>query len=452
MNNLVYYTLLLTLLVPLVGAGIVAFIKIPAVAARWSLGFLLLVMATATTAGISFSNESNGAFLGFAVDGLSAPMLPVFALLHLLTMLGTAKSRVTPDFCVRLLVSASITSAAVTSHESWMLVLLVLFGVLLPLWDLRSRGSRSRGYLLHMALFIGLLFIGWKFSGNGENMPWAYGLMLLALLLRGGIVPLHGWFPSLFQGAAYGAAMLFVLPLMEVVAAVRLLLSATPDWMLNAASIACLITSVYGGGMAIVQNEVRRFYAHLCLSQTSLVLFAVMVHTPNSLTAALCLWISSTLALAGLAFSVRALESRFGALSLREHHGYYEQVPGLAVCFLITGLASVGFPGTIGFVPMELLISGSVDQGLVVSFTLAIATMLNGIAILRAYFALFTGKRPTTSVSLQVTASERCGILILMLVVFLGGWFSPRLVASRHHTAASLLPSISAGATEATTK
>lgn len=82
--------------------------------------------------------------------------------------------------------------------------------------------------------------------------------------------------------------------------------------MLNGASAA-----VYGGGMAIVQNEVRKFYEHLCLSQTSL----VMLHTSNGLTAAPRLWISSSLELAGLAFYVRALEVRFGALSLREHHG-----------------------------------------------------------------------------------------------------------------------------------
>jgi NADH-quinone oxidoreductase subunit M len=136
---------------------------------------------------------------------------------------------------------------------------------------------------------------------------------------------------------------------------------------------------------------------------------------------------------------VRALEARFGSLSLREHHGYYEQVPGLAICFLVTGLASVGFPGTIGFVPMELLVSGSVEHGLGVSLTLAVAAMLNGIAILRAYFALFTGRRPTTSVSLQVTALERAGIILIVVLVFLGGWFSPGVVASRHDTAEKLL-------------
>jgi NADH-quinone oxidoreductase subunit M len=65
--------------------------------------------------------------------------------------------------------------------------------------------------------------------------------------------------------------------------------------------------------------------------------------------------------------------------------------------------------------------------------------MFNGIAILRAYFALFTGKRTTTSVSLRKTPVERVGIIVITLVVFLGGWFSPGVVASRHETADKLL-------------
>ncbi|HRH99140.1 MAG TPA: proton-conducting transporter membrane subunit, partial [Prosthecobacter sp.] len=328
----------LTLLLPLLGAVVVSFIKVPAVAMRTSLGFFIAMLFTATAGNFSFTGTRIAWLKHFAVDDLAAPMLPVLALLHLLTLLGTAKSRVSPMFCVRLLIAAFVSLAAVTCQTPWMLIALLVLGVMVPLWDLMSRGHPVRGYLIHMGLFVVLLVIGWQFAGQKAG----YGMLLLALLLRGGIVPLHGWLPTLFQGASYGTAMVFVLPLMEVLAALRLLLPSTPEWMLNAASVICLITAVYGGGMAIVQNEVRRFFAHLCLSQTALVMFAVMLHTSNGLTAALCLWISSALSLAGLAFSVRALEARFGALSLREHHGFYEQVPGLAVCFMITGLASVG--------------------------------------------------------------------------------------------------------------
>ncbi|HCN77152.1 MAG TPA: oxidoreductase [Verrucomicrobiales bacterium] len=431
----------LTLLAPLLGAGVTAFIKTPAAAARWAIGFILAVSAGALGTAVEFLTADAAAVSShgtFKADEIAAPMLPVLAVLHLLTLLGTSKSRMTPSFCARLLLSAFATMAAVTSQSGSVLIALMIAAALLPVWDLKSRGRRARGFLFYVVPFIGLLLIGWTFS-DGARPVWAVGLLLLALKLCGGIVPLHGWLPTLFQRASFGAAMLFVLPLIEVVASLRLLLPHAPEWMLDAVSIACLVTAVYAAGMAVVQNDARRFYAFLALSQTSMVMFAVMLHTPTSITAALCLWISIILALAGLGYSIRALESRFGSLSLREHHGYYEQAPGLAVIFLVAGLASVGFPGTIGFVPMELLISGSAQHGLGFSVTLAVAAMLNGIAILRAYFSIFTGRRPTTSVSLRETRTERGGIILIALAVFFGGWFSPRVVESRHRVADRLL-------------
>ncbi len=431
-----------TLLLPLIGAAAVACIRTPALAARWALGFLLaILLGAAGTAASSFTAPAAASprLGGFHADALAAPMLPVLGVLHLLVLLGTAKSRLAPRFCVRLLLSAAGTMALITTQSGAVLILLLALLTLLPVWDLKSRGRRARGFLFYVVPFITLLAVGWTLARDDREAVWAVGLLLLALKLCGGIVPLHGWLPTLFQRAGFGTAMLFVLPLIEIVATLRLLLPHAPEWMLDVAGLACLLTAVYAAGMAVVQSEARRFYAFLALSQTSMVMFAVMLHTPTSLTAALCLWVSVILSLAGLGFAVRALEARFGPLSLREYHGYYEQVPGLAVCFLITGLASVGFPGTIGFVPMELLISGSAQHGLGYSVTLALAAMLNGIAILRAYFSLFTGRRPTTSVSLRETRTERAGIVLIALLVFVAGWFSPKVVASRHQLAEELL-------------
>ena len=433
----------LTLLAPLAGAAVAAFLKSPATAWRWSLGVVLFTLtgAVATSTVFAFRPEAGGlAAGGFQVDDIAAPMLPVLAALHLLTLLGTSKSALTPLFCARLLLSASATLALVTASSGSVLIALIVLIATLPVWDMQSRGRRSRGVLFYLAPAIALLLLGWTFA-DGSKVAWATGAMLVALRMMGGVVPLHGWLPTLFQRASFGAATLLVLPLVEVVAVTRLLLPHASEGMLHAAGIACLVTAVYSAGMAVVQNEARRFYAFLALGQTSMVMFAVMLHTPTSLTAALCLWISIILSLAGLGYSIRALEARFGSLSLREHHGHYEQVPGLAVVFLIAGLASVGFPGTIGFVPMELLISGSAQHGLGYSVTLALASMLNGIAILRAYFSLFTGRRPTTSVSLQLTAKERVGVVLIAVPVLLAGWFSPQVAASRHRVAEEILRS-----------
>jgi NADH-quinone oxidoreductase subunit M len=432
-----------TLLLPLAGAATVAFVRPPARAARVALAFLLAALAAAIgTVAAFLASGAPGGFAGgvFRADDLAAPMLPVLGVLHLLALLGTSKSRWAPGFCVRMLLSAAITPAAVTCQHAAGLAALMTFLAFLPAWDLASRGRPARAYWIHLLPFAGLLLAAGIAWGN-PSAAWAPVALLIALRLLGGTVPFHGWLPSLFQKAGFATAMLLVLPLVDIAAALRFVLPHAPERLLDAAALACLVTAVYSAGMAVVQEEVRRFYAFLALSQTSMVAFAVMAHTPTSITAALCLWFSLVPALAGLGLSVRALEARFGPLSLREHHGYYDQVPGLAVGFLVAGLASVGFPGTIGFVPMELLVSGSAQKGLGTSVTLALAALLNGIAILRAYFSLFTGRRPTPSVSLRMTAAERTGIVLLVLLVFLAGWFSPSVVASRHRVADRLLES-----------
>ena len=101
----------LTLLLPILGALVVSFIKIPAVAMRTSLSFFIAVLLTAAATNLAFSGTKIAWLKHFAVDDLAAPMLPVLALLHLLTLLGTAKSRVSPMFCVRLLIAAFVQIA-----------------------------------------------------------------------------------------------------------------------------------------------------------------------------------------------------------------------------------------------------------------------------------------------------------------------------------------------------
>ena len=189
----------LTLALPLLGALVVAFFKTASEALRASLCFFVAALLAAAAA--SFQHGA-GALKHFAVDDLAAPMLPVLAMLHLLTLLGTAKSRVSPKFCVRLLLAAFVSLAAVTCHTPWMLVTLLVIGVLVPLWDLLSRGQVVRGYLIHMGLFVVLLVVGLQFAGSDAG----YGLLLIAWLAAVALPRCGVWHRDGFCAAADGSA------------------------------------------------------------------------------------------------------------------------------------------------------------------------------------------------------------------------------------------------------
>jgi NADH-quinone oxidoreductase subunit M len=203
--------------------------------------------------------------------------------------------------------------------------------------------------------------------------------------------------------------------------------------------VVSLLTALYAAAMATVQTDARRFFAFLFLSHASLILVGMELHTAVSLTGALSLWMSVVLSLGGLGLTLRALETRLGRLSLTEYRGLYEHSPALAVCFLLTGLASVGFPGTMGFVATEMLVTGAVEASPVLGVVTILAAALNGIAILRVYLLLFTGRRYTSTVSLAITNRERFAVLTLAALILLGGLFPQPNVGSRYKAAESIL-------------
>src|SRR4029079_13979874 len=154
-----------------------------------------------------------------------------------------------------------------------------------------------------------------------RQTAWATVPLLAAILSRCGTVPAHCWLTDWFEHASFGNALLFVTPLTGVYAAVRLVLPIAPDWVLRSIGVFSLATAVYAAGMAVVQRESRRFFAYLFLSHASLVLVGLELHTPTSLTGALALWVSVALSLTGFGLTLRALEARFGRVSLAEYHG-----------------------------------------------------------------------------------------------------------------------------------
>jgi NADH-quinone oxidoreductase subunit M len=113
-------------------------------------------------------------------------------------------------------------------------------------------------------------------------------------------------------------------------------------------------------------------------------------------------------------------------------------MPLLAGFFLLTGLASIGFPATVGFIGMELLIEGAVGVYPLVGTMVVIAAALCGIAVLMAYFRIFTGRHLRTRVPMRARTQEKIAVLILSVLILGGGLYPQPGIASRYHAAMEL--------------
>lgn len=379
----------------------------------------------------------------FVIDQLSAPLLPMTALVYLLTIGATLRTKMRRFSFAWTLISEAIALATFSVKEPWLVIAFLAAGTATPFIELRTRGRPTRVFALHALLFIGMMVAGWtlvELEGVGRKHSfWALLPLLIAVLVRSGIAPFHCWMVDLFENATFGTALLRVTPIAGAYAALRLVVPIAPDWMLRSMGLLSLITAVYGAGMALVQTEGRRFFCYLFLSHSALVLVGLEIVTPIALTGALCVWMSAGLALAGFGLTLRALESRCGRLSLTRFQGHYEHTPNLAMCFLLTGLASVGFPGTFGFVGTELLVDGAVEAYPYVGVAVVLAAALNGIAIMQTYFRLFTGTHYLSSVSLKIRARERFAVLALAGLILTIGLFPQFNVASRYRAAEELI-------------
>jgi NADH-quinone oxidoreductase subunit M len=379
----------------------------------------------------------------FAIDALNAPLLPLAALLYLLTVLGTLRTKWRRFSFPGLLASEAILLATLSCRQPWILVGLLAAGTIPPWIELQVRRKPTRVYSVHMLLFVVLLVAGQALLSLGGGSPQlsvvATALLMAAVLVRGGIVPAHCWMTDLFEHASFGTALLFVTPMVGAYAAVRLVLPIAPDWTLHGIAILSLVTAVYAAAMALVQREARRFFCYLFLSHSSLVFVGLETATPIGLTGALCVWLSVGLSLAGFGLTLRSIEARAGRLSLDVFHGLHGHIPMLAGLFLLTGLASIGFPGTVGFVGAELLVEGAVQVSPLVGIAIVIAAALNGLAVLHAYFRIFAGSRHVASIDLRTRLPERIAVLALTALLLGGGLYPQPGVSGRYDAAAQLV-------------
>lgn len=457
MNDLHYPWIEIAILLPLLGAAWVSRIREPA-RAQWHALFFATLAFLATAAEVhdfyslkTFHAQDAWHLMSkifgrelFTIDELSAPLVPMTTLIYLLTALATLRTKLPRFSFTSMLIQESLTLALFSAVDPWVIIVLMGLTAVPAYLEIRSRHGSARLYAIAMVASCLLMALGWMFvaaEGEKTHTLWALLPLLLAVSIRSGVFPFHLWIANLFENATFGTALLMTTPLTGAYAALRLVLPVSPDWVLSYLGLGSLFTAVYASGLCLIQKDVRRLFACMMISHSMMVLIGLEVVTPIGLTGALCVWLAAGMSLGGFGLTLRALEARRGRLTLDRYQGLYEHAPGLAVCFLLTGLACVGFPGTIGFIGTEMLIDGAVKAFPHVGPLLVIAATFNGIAILRAYFLLFTGTRYESSVSLGMGGRERIAVLTLAALILGGGLFPQKGVSTAYHAALGLLES-----------
>jgi NADH-quinone oxidoreductase subunit M len=379
----------------------------------------------------------------FRVSQFSMFLLPLPSALWLVSVAVTPRSRLDALGLQRTAGAAlSATLAFMTESPAllvafWTVSNLLIVGGLSPTEHRRARRVASVYLWPSAALLAGGVALGFAASGTVLRDVGLW-LVVVAVLIRKGIFPFHAWIPEVFDSGRMGPIIRFSAPQLGSYVAVVLVVPHASAATLRALAVLSLLTAVYGAALALVQRDARRACGYLFVSQSALVLAGLDCTSPQALAGSLVLWLSSALAFTGLTRTVLALEVRRGRLDLTKHHGGYEQMPQLAVSFLVLGLACTGFPGTLGFIGQEMLIEGAVKSFPALGFFVVAASALTGLAVLRMYFSLFCGARaPSPQQTLRRREVFTFGAVAALLVI--GGLLPGTIVASRLQASHSIL-------------
>jgi NADH-quinone oxidoreductase subunit M len=383
------------------------------------------------------------------LNTLSAVLLPFAAALWLLTVAVTPRAALDRGGLRRTALATLVTLASFLTESPVVLVMLSVASVWTFLAALDDPAHARQRRIVRAYLGFSTLMLAGGVAilvSPGARHPAleAAGLwmIIVAALVRKGIVPLHAWVPEVFDHGRLGPAILFSAPQLGAYITVVLIVPRASAGMLRVIAILALGTAVYGAALALVQRSARRACGYLFMSQSALVMAGLDCTSEAALAGGLLVWLSAGLAFGGLARCVLVLEARRGRLDLDTYHGGYERTPLLAVSFLAMGLACTGFPGTLGFVGQELLVDGAVDLFPVMGFAIVIASALTGLAVLRMYFSLFCGRQDAlahSTLRFGLTRREAWTFVALVIALIAFGVAPRPLVESRFEASGQIL-------------
>ena len=309
----------------------------------------------------------------------------------------------------------------------------------------RSRGWRPMVGLLSssVALALATAFIVGRsgvtsipdLRGHNPGGGLAFSLLVIAVVFRKGIFPVHTWVAdAAATGPAVPTALLFNGHFGALLVA-KLIVPLFPqtDHRFPILSYLAIATALFIAIRALAENSPRRLLAFLALSQSACILSGLESRTAEGIAGALVHWFVVTVTTVCLFGILRLLEVRFGEnLSTSRHLGLAEHAPRLAVSFAILGLALVGLPGTLGFCSQDLLIHGTLTSHPLTGLLLPIATALNAVSFFRLFTRLFLGRRRTGfTVMADALPRERWILAATVLFVVFGGLF-PNTIVIQH--------------------
>lgn len=318
-----------------------------------------------------------------AVDGISILMiwLTIFTLPFCVLCSWTYISTRIKEFhiCLLLMTAACVGVFAaldfVLFYVFWEAMLIPMY-LLIAVWGGDQRRYASIKFFLYTLAGSTLLLVAivaFRVVGGTFAIPelmekafsfrfqfWAFLAMALAFAIKVPMFPFHTWLPAAHVQAPSAGSVILAAVLLKMGAYgfLRFCLPLTPEASAYFAPLMItisIISILYGGAVALGQNDIKKLVAYSSVAHMGFVTLGIFLMDEYGARGAILQMLNHGIVTGALFMMIGAVYERSHSREIDKNLGLGKYLPAFMGFWGLYALASLGFPGTNGFVG-ELLV------------------------------------------------------------------------------------------------
>lgn len=262
--------------------------------------------------------------------------------------------------------------------------------------------------------------------------------MFIAFAVKIPMFPFHTWLPAAHVQAPASGSMILagILIKMGIYGMLRILLPLMPAISMKFADtviILSIIAIIYTSFVAYAQTDMKKMIAYSSIAHMGIATSGIFSMTQAGIEGAIFQMVSHGIVSSALFLCIGMLYERQHTRAISNFSGLAKQVPFFSCAFIILSMASIGLPGTSGFIGEFLSILGVFQKSPIKSFLCATGVIFSACYMLKLCKSIIWGDINTDKPSItKENIKEKICLSVLVLLTLLLG-IKPNYILSEIH-------------------